>query len=455
MYKRKLMRDLINWKKSPARKPLILRGARQVGKTTLIEMFSSEFDNFIHLNLDKQKDLEIFERNNDVQKIIQILFLRQNIVLKSNASVLVFIDEIQNSPQAVKLLRYFYEEANHIYIIAAGSLLENILDTQINFPVGRVEFLILRPFNFQEFLMAKGNTTAYDLWNTVPFPDYAHQKLLELFAEYSLIGGMPGIVKIYLETGDLVLAGRAFESLIATYLEDVEKYSKNPKQANIIRFLVTAAFKYAGERIKFEGFGNSNYKSGDIGECFRILEKTFLLSLVYPTTGTSLPIRESLRRSPRLQLLDTGIINKITGIQSQILENDFIDNIYKGKLAEHIVGQEILSLQNNVLAKNCFWVKEKKQSSAEVDYVLQMKNYLIPVEVKLGKTGRLRSLMEFVDLAPHNYAIRVYSGDLRFEKARTLKRKEFYLLNLPFYLTGKIYEYFDFMIDKIKQAEDI
>lgn len=452
MYKRKLIRDLINWKNSPTRKPLILRGARQVGKTTLIEMFSSEFDNFIHLNLDKQKDLEIFEQNNDVQKIIQILFLRKNIVLKGNASVLVFIDEIQNSPQAVKLLRYFYEEVNHIYIIAAGSLLENILDTQISFPVGRVEFLILRPFNFQEFLMAKGNAAAYDLWNTVPFPDYAHQKLLELFAEYSLIGGMPEIVKIYLETGDLVLAGRVFESLIATYLEDVEKYSKNPKQANIIRFLITAAFKYAGERIKFEGFGNSNYKSGDIGECFRILEKTFLLSLVYPTTGTSLPVRESFRRSPRLQLLDTGIINKITGIQSQILGNDFIDNIYEGKLAEHIVGQEILSLQNNVLAKNCFWVKEKKQSSAEVDYVLQMKNYLIPIEVKLGKTGRLRSLMEFVDFAPHNYAIRIYSGNLRFEKVTSLKGKEFYLLNLPFYLTGKIYEYFDFMIDKLTEV---
>lgn len=154
-------------------------------------------------------------------------------------------------------------------------------------------------------------------------------------------------------------------------------------------------------------------------------------------------------------MLDTGIINKITGIQSQILENDFIDNIYKGKLAKHIAGQEILSLQNNVLAKNCFWVKEKKQSSAEVDYVLQIKNYLIPVEVKLGKTGRLRSLMEFIDLAPHNYAIRIYSGKLRFEKAISLRGKEFYLLNLPFYLTGKIYEYFNFMIDKIKMAEII
>ena len=263
---------------------------------------------------------------------------------------------------------------------------------------------------------------------------------------------MPEIVKIFLETGDLVLAGRAFENLIATYLEDVEKYSKNYKQANILRFLITTAFKYAGERIKFEGFGNSNYKSGDIGECFRILEKTFLLSLVYPTTGTSLPIIESLRKSPRLQLLDTGIANKIAEIQTQILENDFIDNIYEGKLAEHIVGQDILSLQNNVLAKTCFWVKEKKQSSAEVDYVLQMKNYLIPLEVKLGKTGRLRSLMEFVDLAPHNYAIRIYSGNLRFEKVKTLKGKDFYLLNLPFYLTGKIYEYFDVMLDKIKQA---
>jgi hypothetical protein len=176
-------------------------------------------------------------------------------------------------------------------------------------------------------------------------------------------------------------------------------------------------------------------------EGFRILEKTYLLSLVYPTTNTKLPLIENKRKSPKLHILDTGILNYFAGIQLMILNNDLIDTIFEGKIAEHIVGQELLAIKPNVSAKNHFWIKEKKQSNAEVDYVLQIDNLLIPVEVKLGKTGRLRSLMEFIDLCPHHFAVRIYSGELNVEKTTTLKGKEFTLLNLPFYLTGKAPEY--------------
>lgn len=447
MYKRTIINKLIEWKSKPNRKPLILRGARQVGKTTLVKMFASDFDYFINLNLDKKEDLQIFEKQDNLNNIISILFLKNNIPSQTkHTEILIFIDEIQNSPDAVAMLRYFYEEKKELYVIAAGSLLESILDNHISFPVGRVEYLILRPFSFLEYLTAKNKDTEIELLLNRPFPEYAHRHLLDLFKQYTLIGGMPEIVSLYIENNDLVQIASTFDNLITTYLEDVEKYSKNTNQTKIIRHIINNSIKLAGERIKFEGFAQSNYKSKDVSESFRILEKTFFLHLMYPTTTTKIPAVENLRKSPKLHILDTGIINKFAGVQLQILSSNEIDKIFEGKIAEHITGQELLTLQTSVLHKNIFWVKEKKQSNAEVDFILQINNMLIPVEVKLGKSGRLRSLMEFIDLAPHNFAVRVYSGKFSIEKTKTIRNKTFFLLNLPFYLISQIEKYILFMI---------
>lgn len=445
MYKRQLLENLQVWKENPARKPLILRGARQVGKTTLIKMFSESFDHYIYLNLDKKQDLDIFDKNDNVHTIIKILFFKHSISPKKHSKILLFIDEIQNSSNAIKLLRYFYEEVGHIYVIAAGSLLETIIKDQVSFPVGRVEYLVLRPFSFTEFLLAKNEDVALEAIQTIPVPEYAHHKLLELFNEYCLIGGMPEIVANYLKYNDMVRLSKIFDSLITTYLDDVEKYAKNDHKKKIIRHIIVNAVKFAGKRIKFEGFAQSNYKSKDIGECFRVLEKAFILSLVYPTTSTRIPLTENLRKSPKLQFFDTGIVNKFAGAQSSILNNEMLDDVFAGKIAEHIVGQELLSAKPDALAKNTFWVREKRQSSAEVDYVIQINDLLVPVEVKTGKTGRLRSLMEFIDRSPHSFAIRIYSGKLSIEKSKTLKGKDFVLLNLPFYLISKIPGYFNWM----------
>ena len=446
MFQRKLITELFAWKDKNDRKPLILRGARQIGKTTLVELFSKNFDFFINLNLDIKRDREIFEKNDDVQKIIQILFLEHNIPITTNKTVLLFIDEIQNSSNAIKLLRYFYENINKIYVIAAGSLLENLLNKNISYPVGRVEYLVLRPFSFEEFLMASNEEMLLKIREEIPFPNYGHDKILKIFNDYCLIGGMPEIVKNYLENKDLVLIKSIFNNLITTYLDDVEKYANKKTDVHIIRHVIQNSLRLAGNRIKFEGFGESNYKSKDIGEAFRTLEKTFLLQLNYPTTNVKVPLIENKRKSPKIQLLDTGILNYFAGIQNQILTSDNIDNVFEGKLAEHIVGQEIISANTSPLSKNTFWIKEKKQSNAEIDYIFQYKDLLIPIEVKLGKTGRLRSLMEFIDLCPHNYAVRVYSDELRIDKVRTIKGKKFFLMNLPFYLISKIEDYLVWLI---------
>ncbi len=441
MYTRTLHQELELWKKNPARKPLIIRGARQVGKTTLVDMFAKSFDFYIHLNLDKRDDRQVFETHDEIHTILQLLLLRENISLQSHHTLLLFIDEIQNSPNAVHLLRYFYEEAPHLHVIAAGSLLETLLDNRISFPVGRVEYRILRPFSFREYLLAKGEEQACKLTSELPLPDYAHFRLLELFREYTLIGGMPEIVSHYLQHKDLVAVGHIFDSLITTYAEDIEKYATHESEQKVLRHIIRHAPRMAGERIRFEGFASSNYKSREVSEAFHTLIKTYLLSLVYPTTTTRIPVSENKRRAPKLQILDTGMMNYFSGMQYAFINSNTIDNVYDGRLAEHITGQELLSVSSSVIHANHFWVREKKQSTAEVDFVLQVDDLLVPVEVKAGKTGRLRSLMAFIDAAPHAFAVRISSSKLLVEELTTLNGKPFTLLNLPIYLSAQCTQY--------------
>lgn len=448
MYDRTAIKSLESWKAKPNRKPLILRGARQVGKTTLINIFSKKFDVYIKLNLEKKEDRDIFTGEKDLKTILQLIFLRLGRVPVKKERVLLFIDEIQNSPQAVNLLRYFYEEAADIFVIATGSLLETLLDKKVTFPVGRVEYLFLYPFSFEEFLMARDNSVAMQAYYSTPVPDFAHITLLKLFKEYMLIGGMPEIVKVYMKTEQIALLNPVFDSLLIAYQDDVEKYAQTDKQANILRHIIQNAFIMAGKRIKFEGFASSNYKSADVSDCFRMLEKTFLLKLIYPTTQAGLPLQINKKKAPRLQVLDTGIINRVAGIQTQILGNNNIEQVNSGLIVEHLVGQQLIASLESPLSQVSFWVREKKQSNAEVDFIIQKDDLLIPVEVKSGSTGRLRSLMEFMDIAPHYFAVRIYQGALEIHEVKTINGKHFKLLNLPFYLSGRIFDYLDWFIRK-------
>ncbi|MEA1986566.1 MAG: AAA family ATPase [Candidatus Marinimicrobia bacterium] len=443
MFRRKILDELNRWKEKKDRKPLVIRGARQVGKTTVVNMFSKEFDQYIYLNLEISEDREIFENNQSYEQLLDGIYFIKKKKKNSKKKTLIFIDEIQNSPEAVKQLRYFYENSKELFVIAAGSLLETLIKKNINFPVGRVEFMVLRPLSFEEFLLAIGEKESVTILNKIPLPDYAHKKLLNLFHKFVLVGGMPEVVKKFKETRDLLSIDSIFESLIISYLEDVEKYYSTNKNISIMRFVVQNSFFEAGNRIKFQGFGNSNYKSREINESLQLLENAFLLQLIYPTTNNIPPIILNRKKAPRLQLLDTGLLNHFLNMKDDIFQSDDINNIYKGKIAEHIVGQELLTKSYSYLHKLCFWVREKKQSNAEVDFIIQHKNRLIPLEVKSGKTGRLRSLHQFIDKAPHNLAIRLYAGQIDIYDDKTINKKKYKILNLPYYLTSKIDKYID------------
>jgi predicted AAA+ superfamily ATPase len=446
MFFRKVIDELELWAKDEDRKPLILRGARQVGKTTAVEIFSKKFDQFIYLNLEIREDAGIFNQQLSVDDLLQAIFLHKNVV-STSGKVLLFIDEIQNSPSAVAMMRYFYESAKSLHIIAAGSLLETLMSRdQISFPVGRVQYMFMYPLTFEEFLIATGRDQAVELLHQVPMPAFAFSNMLDFFHRYALIGGMPEVVKKYSEKKNIMELVSVFQGLITSFIDDVSKYARNKAMEEIISYAIEVAPLEAGKRIKFQGFGRSNYRSREMGEALRTLERAMLLYLLYPTTSTIPPAKPDRKKSPRLQFLDTGLINYVAGLQEHYFKAQTLHSFYQGLMAEHIVGQELMAMNMKTSRKISFWVREKRQSSAEVDFIVPYGRHLIPVEVKAGKAGTLRSLHQFIDKADHPYAVRLYAGPLETIHIKTPKGKPFTLLNMPYFLSGKIKEYIEWMI---------
>ena len=441
MFARQLLSELEKWRLNKPRKPLIIRGARQVGKTTLVNQFAKQYEQYIYLNLELAEDKEPFENFTTIENLLNTLFFLKNKTLTKKSTTLIFIDEIQQVPKALNTLRYFYELAPDISVIAAGSMLETLFDKNISFPIGRVEYKVIRPVSFTEFLSAIGETAALEQITKVPIAAFAQTKLLSLFHTYALIGGMPEVIHHYATHKDLVTLAPIYDSLISGYMDDVEKYAKNNAQILHIRHCIQSSFALAGKRIKFEGFGNAAYKSREIGESLRVLEKALLLQLIYPCTTATLPMVPDIKKSPRLQILDTGLLNYFVGIQKEIIDTDDLNKIYQGTLIEHLIGQELLAFQYNALSALHFWVREKKESTAEVDYLFPYNGLIIPIEVKSGAAGSLKSLHSFMDLAPHHWAIRFYAGALNITDAITQNGKQYQILNLPYYLGSQIEKY--------------
>jgi len=441
MFARQLLSELEKWRLNKPRKPLIIRGARQVGKTTLVNQFAKQYEQYIYLNLELAEDKEPFENFTTIENLLNKLFFLKNKTLTKKSTTLIFIDEIQQVPKALNTLRYFYELAPDISVIAAGSMLETLFDKNISFPIGRVEYKVIRPVSFTEFLSAIGETAALEQITKVPIAAFAQTKLLSLFHTYALIGGMPEVIHHYATHKDLVTLAPIYDSLISGYMDDVEKYAKNNAQILHIRHCIQSSFALAGKRIKFEGFGNAAYKSREIGESLRVLEKALLLQLIYPCTTATLPMVPDIKKSPRLQILDTGLLNYFVGIQKEIIDTDDLNKVYQGTLIEHLIGQELLAFQYNALSALHFWVREKKGSTAEVDYLFPYNGLIIPIEVKSGVAGSLKSLHSFMDLAPHHWAIRFYAGALNITDAITQNGKQYQILNLPYYLGSQIEKY--------------
>ncbi len=436
MFERQIMTHLRQWKGKSNHKPLVLRGARQVGKTTVIDAFGKEFDNYLYFNLDEDSDRALFERNISLDDLIDSLFARLG-MRKKEGSTLLFIDEIQSSPQTISLLRYFKEKRPDIHVISAGSLLENVVDVKVSFPVGRVDYMALRPCSFYEFLNALGKD---NLLYFIDHPEQSiavHDELISLFNQYTIVGGMPEVVQEYANTRDVLALDDIYESLLQGYKDDVEKYVQSGKLAEVVRFLISASWTKAGQAVTLGGFADSAYKAREVGEAFRLLQKAMLLELVYPTTSVTIPALGEEKRQPKVIMLDTGLTNYQAGVRRELIgANDILD-VWRGHLAEQVVAQELLTLNDKVSQRRQFWVKGN--SFAEVDFVLTFDSHLFPIEVKSGRNSHLRSIHSFIDQSPIDIGIRVWSGPYSVDDVQTtIGKKPFRLVNIPFYMIGNI-----------------
>lgn len=435
MINRNIINDLRDWSKRKKRKPLVLRGARQVGKTTLMDEFGHDFEIYLKLNLEEPEHIQLFESYKNMDTLLTGIFL-VNGAERKDALTLLFIDEIQESPRAVSLLRYFYEKTPWLHVVAAGSLLESLISRHISFPVGRVEYMAVHPCSFNEFLGALGNTELQKAQQAGEIPESVHQLAIQLFNQYALVGGMPEAVADYAENKDILSLGRIYNALLSGYLDDTEKYAPTESMRHILRHVLKTGWNYASQRIKFERFGESDYRSREVGEAFRLLEKAMLLEMVYPYSGYQIPVLSELKRSPKLLWLDTGIVNYVAGIQKEIFNVKDITDAWRGKVAEHIVGQEFLSGNTVFSVRRNFWMRNAHGSDAEIDFIVQHDGRIIPVEVKSGHNSKLRSLHLFMDEVEHQTAVRIWSGKLSVDKVTTLKGKSFNLYNVPFYYAG-------------------
>lgn len=404
--KRLIESHLNRWKEDRRRKPLILRGARQVGKTYTVEKFGSEAfgGDFVAVDLEKHPEWRsLFEKNLEAKRILAELELvcRKKI---QPGKTLLFLDEIQSAPRALMALRYFYENLPELHVVAAGSLLEFALQ-EISFPVGRVQFLELFPMNFAEFLLATGKEALADLILS-PLPsdvrdapsETVHRHLLDEVRTYFFVGGMPEAVRVYAETNSFQESFAVHAELVNAFRGDFAKY-KPRVDPQCLEAVFRGTAKNAGRQIKYSQLAEG-YSHPTLKRAFDVLCRARLAQKIESTSPAGLPL--GMQADPgrfKALLLDLGLIHHFCGLPVEALATEKgLLSIYEGGLAEQFVGQEIRSVPGHELF---YWSRAEKSSSAEVDYLIAKEGKIYPIEVKSGPAGRLKSLHLLLEKYPN------------------------------------------------------
>ncbi|MBU2500073.1 AAA family ATPase [bacterium] len=451
---RHAMKRLESWLAASARKPLLIRGARQVGKSTLVRLFAERSKRQVHeVDLERHPELDAIFASRDTSRILSELeFLIDKGPIDDHASLL-FLDEIQAAPSAVAALRSLHEDRPDLPIIAAGSLLEFILaDHAFSMPVGRIEYLFLEAMSFEEFLAALDETSLLELLRTYdldkPFPGTAHTRLLGRLRDYMLVGGMPEAVRVFAEAGSFADAGSVHASILETYRDDFAKYGTRSEIAQLRRVygFVPGA---VGEKFKYSRV-DSDARSRDIKRALELLVMARVVRRVTHTDATGLPLGATLKESAfKAYFLDVGLVNAACGIDrltpEQVADARFVN---EGPMAEQFIAQHLPLLAPDDRAFTpTYWLREGRANNAEVDFVQQFGPDIAPIEVKAGKSGSLKSLLEMV-------AARRFERALRFDTNPPLVQHvsharthgdndiEFTLLSLPLYMveqTGRLW----------------
>lgn len=401
--------ELLNWKKSQTRKPLLVRGARQIGKTSAIRNLGKKFEYFIEVNFDTDEEIRaLFERNLSIEERCQQLSILVNIPV-IEGQTLLFLDEIQASIKAISTLRYFYEKKPNLHVIAAGSLLEFALAEVPSFGVGRIRSVFMYPLNFEEFLNAIGEKLLLEAIvnasTTNPLPELIHQKAVGLLKKFLVIGGLPEAVKTFLETNSYLLVQKVLDDLILTYQTDFAKYKQR-----IPSLRIQEVFRSAVQQVgnKFSYSFNTTLNNGQVKEALELLQMAGMIYSITHSASNGIPIGAEINIKKRKYiLLDTGIYQRLLGLDlATIFLNENTELVNKGAIAELFVGIEITKNSQDIYNSLYYWHRESKSSQAEVDYVIQNETQIIPVEVKSGTKGAMQSMYKFMEEKNSNFGIR-------------------------------------------------
>ena len=387
--KRIIEQKLLDWTRSPRRKPLIIRGARQVGKTWLVEnCLAGQFKNYVKIDLEGQPQFHAaFSGDLTPQTMLNAIEPYTQRIIPGET--LLFIDEIQGYPRAITALRYFYEQLPELHVVAAGSMLEFAFG-EISVPVGRVEYLHVAPMTFYEYLLAMGKDVAAE--KLLEHPRQHLQAIAEAMnqhlRDYFFIGGMPEAVKTYRDSQSKLEAYKVHSQIVSSYREDFSKYRPDVDYTCRDSIFETAA-QSIGKQILYthlyeHATGKTNHKA------FDLLCKAKLLNRIRTANPSGLPLGASSGKRFKVSMLDIGLMQHVCGIDPTIaVGRDNLLSLYHGQLAEQFVAQELLAWHSEKLY---YWSRTAKSSNAEVDYLTVREGKIYPIEVKSGPAGRLKSL---------------------------------------------------------------
>jgi predicted AAA+ superfamily ATPase len=451
---RDISSELLDWVKADNPKCLVIRGARQVGKTTAvldIPTLHSGEQQILYMNLEEHPELEHLFNSMNAERILEELSFSANVNL--SAGVIVFLDEVQAAPSALCAMRYMREHRPDIYYVAAGSLLEMALSKKkISIPVGRMDYNFLGPLTFEEFLMSDGSAERelelIRKW--IPgysFPLAAHRRLVDLLRQFLVVGGMPEAVETYLSSRDTSEVGKIHSSILNTYRDDFAKYASG-EELLILRRVFDWVPARAGDKVIYSQI-SPHLKAGKVRSAIELLSGARVIFPVVHSSGNGVPLNAESRPSVfKLYFLDVGLMSNLTGIvhisQDQILNAEFVNS---GRLAEQFIAQHLLFRGPSFeLPSLHYWLRKGRISNAEVDFLIHDKGHVIPVEVKTGASGRMKSLMRFIQEKNSSLAVRFDMNPPSIQKVEHMlgngvgesSRVAFDLLSLPLYMVGEI-----------------
>lgn len=408
---REIDKDLLDWKNDPFRKPLLLRGARQVGKSSAVRELSRHFDYFLEINFEEQKQIHaLFTGDLEPKELCRNLAILTKVPVIAGKS-LVFFDEIQSCIPALASLRFFYEKIPQLHLIAAGSLLEFALEELPSFGVGRVRTLFMYPFSFDEFLNAMNEATLLKAKKQAsvkePLQEVLHRKLLRYLKQFLVLGGMPEVVARYSLTQDTLACQSILDDLIISLKADFTKYKKRVPSSRLSEIFGSVARQTGTKFVYSHATSESNHKQ--IKEALELLIMAGLVIPVIHSSANGIPLgAESNEKKRKMLIFDTGIFQRLLGLEiSDVLFHDTFNMVNKGAIAELFVGLELVKSASCFQQQQLFyWNREALNSNAEIDYLVQVKQEIIPVEVKAGTKGSMQSLFLFLSEKKRPFGVR-------------------------------------------------